>query len=247
MNWARFRETLKVRRESDVHPHVAEEKATYFRSMAFESTEIEYLDLLFALVKATKPVSLLETGSYHGVSSVCMALAIKENELDGAPVCAIISIERDIENIRKAAALAEEWSVRQYITFVQGDASGFLLSHSFASQLDMVFLDSTRTKRVEEFEILRQRNLLKSEAFIVFHDTSALRAKSIPDQGESQSFYLAELRKVALFCEGPIVFSLSRGLHLFQYSPSRLAEWSRNNSRPKAEAEQSLESRTITK
>lgn len=221
MDWCNFRQTLKTKIESEVHPHVPGERANYFRSTAFESTEVEYLDLIYALVRTAKPNLLLETGSHHGISSACMALALKENEADGAPRGLVVSIENSASNIEKATALAEKCDVCSYIRFIEAHAATYLAVDDSLAKFDIVFLDSTRTERVREFQILKERNRLSLGALIAFHDTSALRAKSIRSQEASQNYYLTELQKVAIACVGPITFSLSRGLQLFQFQQHR--------------------------
>ena len=217
MWWADFRKTLKGYSELDVHPHVPEEQARYFRAAAFESTEVEYLDFIFSLIRITKPRSILETGAYHGVSSVCIALALKENEEDGAPRGLLTSIDKEASNVAKAQKLADLWEVANYVRFVRGLSVEYLKSETSPLCYDVAFFDSTRTMRVEEFCLLRDQRRLAPGAVLIFHDTSELGAKSMPDQQDTQKFYLVELEKLRESCRGPIVFRLSRGLTIFQF------------------------------
>jgi predicted O-methyltransferase YrrM len=216
-NWLSYRESLKRHVEAEIHPHVSAERASEFRSGSFESTEVEYLDLLYAAIRTKKPRQVVETGSNVGISSVCIALALKENKTDGGPVGLLTSLEKDQAANAEAYELAKTWHVSEFVNFICADSIEYLSgSEVHGKSYQVGFFDSTRVKRGEEAKIAIGRGLFEIGALLIFHDTSALRGQSLPSQVESQSFYIRELESVERKCSGKIIFPLSRGMHIYQ-------------------------------
>ncbi|WP_082364067.1 class I SAM-dependent methyltransferase [Rhodopseudomonas sp. AAP120] len=213
--WSSFRNSLKKFKEIDVHPHICCERAEGFTTASFESTEVDYLDLLYGLVRCIKPRSVVETGCHFGISSTCIALALCENEKDGAENGRLLSIEIERTNLEHAIATAEAWGVLQHIDFIQGDSVDYLTTGAIPA-FDMGFFDSTRTRRALEFRAIYNRTKFNRNAIAAFHDTSRHRSMSMASQRVSQDLYLSELDKILPLAQGCIELTKSRGLRVFQ-------------------------------
>src|SRR5512135_1049960 len=68
-----------LRFESDLHPHVAEERADLFDSLDGATTELEVLNWLHATIRLLKCENVLETGTYAGFGTVALASACRAN------------------------------------------------------------------------------------------------------------------------------------------------------------------------
>lgn len=201
--------------ESTIHPHVPDERAELFLADDGNSPELEYRDLLGALVRSLKPGSILETGTGSGRSTLALALAARD--YGGY----LTTIERDFELHRKARELLASRQLLPHVYFIQGDSLTILSSSARQHhRFDFCFLDSSLSQRVAELRILCESGMLKDNAVVVVHDTSILREMPAGTRcGESVSYYYAIIQVLADFPQlvGPIVFPLSRGLHLFQW------------------------------
>lgn len=206
MKWVEMVEYLKLREcvEADIHPHAHEERATEFRARNSGTTEFEYLNLLHALVMATKPQLALDTGTYHGASAFAIASAMREN---GKGL--VISVDRDPSP--DVAAQAEKCCVKDYIRFVKGDSLQFCAS--CLEHFDFGFFDTELSMRQREFDILLRRRRIGCPFTAVFHDTSALRSS-----GDSSNELRAYLKRFPNRLELPF----SRGLTIVQlnYDPN---------------------------
>lgn len=202
--------------ESTIHPHVRDERAQLFLADDGNSPELEYRDLLGALVRSLKPGSILETGTGSGRSTLALALAARD--YGGY----LTTIEQDFELQRKAhELLASRQLLSPHVYLIQGDSLTILSSSAKKyHRFDFCFLDSNLAHRATELRILCENGMLKENAVVVVHDTSILREMPAGTRcGESVSYYYAIIQVLADFPQlvGPIVFPLSRGLHLFQW------------------------------
>ncbi len=205
--------------ESTIHPHVPDERAELFLADDGNSPELEYRDLLSALVRSLKPGSILETGTGSGRSTLALALAARD--YGGY----LTTIEQDFELRRKAHELLASRQLLPHVYFIQGDSFIVLASSSRRHhRFDFCFLDSNLGHRAAELRILCENGMLKDNAVIVVHDTSILRQMPAGTRcGESVSYHNALTQVLTDFPQlvGPIVFPLSRGLHLFQWQPKK--------------------------
>lgn len=215
-NWWTLRRALKVDVETRNHPHVPDEKANLFSSTAFEDTEVEYLDLLFGLVRALKPIRILETGTRSGLSAAAMGFAAKENLQTGHSPH-VDTLEIDKAWAEAAKSFLGKLGLDQFVTVHNMDSREWIWRTETKEPFDFVFFDSSRLTRPQEFEGLKRRELLSRGCVLVFHDTSTLRGKSIEQQAETQSDYVAALKYVELQCRQRLDFALSRGLCIFAF------------------------------
>ena len=62
-------------KETDVHPHVSEEKGDLFDASDGGSTEYEVLNWLHSTIRLLKPQEILETGGWDGLGTIALAHA----------------------------------------------------------------------------------------------------------------------------------------------------------------------------
>lgn len=130
-----------------------------------EATEVEVLELLYALVLALKPNVILETGCYRGFGTEQLAWACSDNGFGHVWSCDLDE-QRVTETRQRLAPFASYATVQQM--------TGVELIRSLPV-IDFAFLDSGMTVRVQEAEALLPR--LSPGGLVVVHDTSVLHAE----------------------------------------------------------------------
>ena len=189
------------------HCHALAEKGWMFQSEDSETTEEEYLYLLYALIFALKPASVLETGSYTGHGSVYIARALRRNHqgflttLETDP--AVVPVARENLKVNDVSEWAE----------VIEDHSCEYLSET-GRRFDFAFFDSLLPLRCKELQICLNRGLLKPGDMFAIHDTSKTRWLSPEVSDPSTSRYWEELESMKGIKW--VQFPLSRGLTLGQ-------------------------------
>lgn len=216
LNWHDFKKTLRFSAETANHPHSPSESADLFSSTSFESTEVEYLDLIHSLVLAKKPGLILETGSHHGMSAIAIAFALKQNSHNSKQSGRLVSLEENSSRADIARSTLDQLGLSPFVATITAESMSYLTNEYSGPPFEVVYFDSSRAIRGREFEVLRSRSLLAPAALLLFHDTSVHRAQSLPGQRVTQEQYLAALDHVAQSCAGRIVFSLSRGFTVMQ-------------------------------
>jgi|GEM_PF-1485098 len=121
------------------------------------SSETEVLLFLKSLVMLLKPSVILETGTYRGATTFAMAEGLRINKHGH-----IISLEKD-------SGLSDEISQKTtgYPITICNKSS---LEYIPTTKIDLLFLDSTRSIRIEEFHHFRDS--LHENSIIVWHDSS---------------------------------------------------------------------------
>lgn len=152
--------------ESDIHPHCPEEKSHLFHSSDSGGTEFEYLNLINALVRASKPEHCLETGTYTGLGTLAIASALSWN---GSGILHTIDIEECVDARGRVSA----YGLGGHVDFVVKDALEFCKTYE-GPPLGFVFIDSGPT-RIDETNTLLERKKLAPGAIVVLHDASPLR------------------------------------------------------------------------
>lgn len=187
-----------MKKESDVHPHVREERAELFQAENAIVCEQEVGALLYALVRCLKPEKILETGT--GFSTMMILQALQDNGVGG-----LVSIDKRRDLIHQAAqglaGLGRTWA-----QFVQEDSIAWIQNYQ-GPPFDFAFLDSDVMIRAQELQTLIQRKLIRGHVLI--HDTSRHRSKTVQDNPHLPEMLDAlNLRSVES--------NLSRGWRLFQ-------------------------------
>jgi predicted O-methyltransferase YrrM len=187
-----------MKQESAIHPHHPAERAELFSAHDNGSIEVEYGDLLTALVRAWKPEQILETGTYRGIGARYLAEGCVANGF--GRVVTLECIPRQAEEARTALAELP-------VEVVCADSVAWLREYD-GPPFQFAFLDSALGARVSELRLLRDRRLLDGIAFV--HDTSRLRAAGgMPDRPN----FTAQLDELGL---GGIECPWSRGWRIFQ-------------------------------
>lgn len=215
ISWDDFKNHLISKNETDNHPHVPEEEAYLFSSTALESLEIDYLDLIYGIIRAEKPKSLLETGTFCGLSSIAIAYALKENQKFGCE-SQFTTLEIDKLCYEYALNVSRKLHLSDCINFVNKDSVDHISNTN--DVYDFVLFDSSRPQRIEEFQYLLYRKKIKHKAILIFHDTSRLRTNSKLEDTNTHNQYLEFLDHLSSICAEKIFFVKSRGLSLFRYN-----------------------------
>lgn len=199
--------------EADIHPHVPSERADLFTVSDAAATENEYLELLRALIRVSKPGSVLETGSYTGDGTVAIAAALHANGFGH-----VYSLEYEIGYADRAKKRLDGAVYQSYATVLAVSSLTYLLETT--RRFDFAFLDSDLATRANELGILLSRNLLTPGAIVAIHDTS--RARTHPSGGPCPE--LAEfLKRIRPVVDGRrlqvVDFPLSRGMTVIRVLP----------------------------
>jgi predicted O-methyltransferase YrrM len=170
---------------------------------------MEVLNWLHATVCLTKPTHVLETGAAHGLGTLALAAACRDN---GAGH--VHALEIDPQSVTRAQRRLREANLAAWATVYEVDSRTWL--EQTALEFGFGFFDSLTKLRVEEFEICLRRGRLLGPA--VFHDTSVWRSLTRTDEpAELQSEYRRKLEAVAhdARCRGVWEQNLSRGLFVW--------------------------------
>lgn len=184
--------------ESEVHAHVPAEKADLFTSNDSCSTELEYLEFLYALVRVTKPLEVLETGTYAGFGTRNIVAALHEN------------------------ARGHLWTVDEHdrgvttehndrVTFVQGDSLGCIRAMT-DRRFDLMFFDSDLPLRVAEMMACVETGIVNEGATFVFHDTSRLRTLTDGKPDPDAATFWRNFEDVRYMLGDVLELPLSRGM-----------------------------------
>jgi predicted O-methyltransferase YrrM len=170
-----------------------------------EATEVEVLKLLYALVLATKPRVIVETGSYRGAGTVWLARAAKHNEFGKVHSC-----EVDENVLAEAKILLEHEQLDKYVELSSEPGLALIAR---LPRIDFAFLDSAIDGRVEEAQMVLAK--LSPAGVIAVHDSNTFHAKmrNGPRPGLHE---LAEREKLQI-----LQLDTPRGLTLLKKSSSQ--------------------------
>ena len=146
-------------KESEIHPHVAEERADLFHAASSQDTEFEYIEFLAGLVRILKPNRVLETGTGNCSTSYAIARVLEQYNLGE-----LVTVDHKHNEIR----------MHNRIVYVQEPSLQFLATTD-SKPFDFMFLDTALEIRAKELEIILRRGLYSANAFVAIHDTSQVR------------------------------------------------------------------------
>lgn len=198
--------------ESQVHPHVPSERAILFHSDDPQSTEQEYLQLLYSLVYALKPISVLETGTFVGKGSVFLARALRRNGTGR-----LTTVDNDSNALKYACANLRNEGLADYVDVVESDSTTFL--ETTDRKFDFALFDSLLEIRAKEIDICLERKLLRPGSMFAIHDTSHHRVSNWNFERDKSGKWLWEyLERMVLenVDISYVEFPYSRGLVLAQ-------------------------------
>lgn len=187
--------------ESYNHQHAYGERADLYHSVDNQGVELEFGIFLLGLVLSLKPGLILETGTYHGLSTKFLADGCSINGIGK-----IISLELDPECVGQARA-----NLKDYTNIVQIENHNSIewLQSYRGLRFQLAILDSDLKARVEELKIIRDRRLMAPGGMVFIHDTSRMRQLECKDYPE----FPHELDKFGI---PNIECGFSRGWRLFQ-------------------------------
>lgn len=141
------------------------------------SSETEVHSFLKALTRVLKPQFILETGTFKGSSTIAFAEGLRQN---GSGHMVTLEVEENLA--KQAMKLLAEYPVKVF--------HQYSLSYIPEKKIDLLFLDSKRDLRGQEFEHFKP--YLNSRAMIVWHDSSyRIQNHSVYDYVEQ--LYQAEI------------------------------------------------------
>jgi predicted O-methyltransferase YrrM len=186
-----------------------EERAAEFLSYDGIATEMEVLNWLHATVCLLKPANLLETGAAHGLGTLALAAACRDNEQGH-----VHALEIDPASAARARRRLHDAGLAAWATVHEADSCDWLKQTTL--EFGLGFFDSLTLIRVEEFRICLERERLKGPA--IFHDTSIWRTQTRTDEPpELQQGYRQQLAAIATDarCGGVWDQNLSRGMFVW--------------------------------
>jgi predicted O-methyltransferase YrrM len=140
------------------------EHPEWWHSPDSEATETEVTEFLGALVRMIQPEFVLETGTYHGHTTLEISRALFMNGHGRG-----ISLESSQENYETAVRRLDNW-------MGSNNTMQVLLLNSMeympVEKIDFAFFDSWQEGRHLEFNRFYEAGWLKSAAIVAFHDTA---------------------------------------------------------------------------
>jgi predicted O-methyltransferase YrrM len=131
------------------------------------ATEVETVQLLYALVRAIKPTTIVETGTYLGAGTVWLARAVKDNKKGFVHSC-----DCDPGAVQSAKLLLDRENLLHHVNVERIDSLSFIRQFP---EIDFAFLDSSMEGRVKEAELVLP--VLSPRGFIAVHDTNTHHAR----------------------------------------------------------------------
>lgn len=163
------------------------------------AVELEVGELLAALVRATKPEVVIETGTYKGFSTLMIAAALKRNDR-GHLYTIDINDHRVMDECRS-------FELDSWVTFIQSDSELAIQSLvGKVGKIDFLWLDADHTKKSVLNEVSAAIPSLRPGTIIAFHDTTLF-----PEEGLA----IQELRRKFPSWES-LAFVTARGFHLMR-------------------------------
>jgi predicted O-methyltransferase YrrM len=154
--------------------------------------------LLYALVRATRPATVVEFGMSFGISAVHLASAVRDNGTGR-----VVTTELSATKIAAAKQTFAETGLDDVITILEGDALTTL--EKLDGSVDFVLLDGWKDLYLPVIELLEPR--LKTGALIVADNASAADTRPYldrvrdPDNGYvSFNFLVRESDSMEISC-----------------------------------------------
>lgn len=121
--------------------------------------------VLYALIRATKPLNVMNLGTFHGASAVHMAAALKRN---GNPKARVYAVDKDL-GMFAAAPIPED--LREYIVPVEQDALEYL-NGRWPAKVGLLYEDLSHEAELVESVWKIALKKANRDTWIVSHDAS---------------------------------------------------------------------------
>ncbi|HVX59975.1 MAG TPA: class I SAM-dependent methyltransferase [Pirellulales bacterium] len=162
---------VTIHKESEIHPHIASERADLFDAFNGGTTELEVLNWLHSTIMALKPDAVLETGAADGVGTIALASACRNNGFG-----MVHSIELDEGRCQELERKLREAKLIEFVRIHHADSLSFLQRNK-ELVFDIGFYDSMCEIRAEEFRACLDHGTIRKLA--VFHDTAPTRPEAL--------------------------------------------------------------------
>jgi predicted O-methyltransferase YrrM len=179
------------------HPMTAQERADAMSEFYIPVTP-EAGRLLYALVRATRPTTVVEFGMSFGISAVHLASAVRDNGTG-----CVVTTELNSAKIAAAKQTFAETGLDDVITILEGDALTTLAD--LDGPVDLVLLDGWKDLYLPVIELLEPR--LKTGTLIVADNANAADTQPYldrvrnPDNGYvSCNFLVRESDSMEISC-----------------------------------------------
>ena len=160
------------------HPHglaglSAREQADAFAEL-YIPVSPEGGRLLYTLVRASRPATVVEFGTSFGISTIHLAAAVRDNAAAGDnPAGRVISTELNAAKIAQARANLAEAGLADLVTILEGDARETLAG--LPGPVGFVLLDGWKGLYLPVLRLLEPR--LTPGALVVADDTISMAAE----------------------------------------------------------------------
>jgi len=188
---------LRERHSDFDRPMSAQERADAMSEFYIPVTP-EAGRLLYALVRATRPTTVVEFGMSFGISAIHLAAAVRDNGTGR-----VVTTELSATKIAAARRTFAETGLDDAITILEGDALTTL--EELDGSVDFVLLDGWKDLYLPVIELLEPR--LKTGALIVADNASAADIRPYldrvrdPDNGYvSFNFLVRESDSMEISC-----------------------------------------------
>jgi len=211
--WEALAARFGQKAESEIHPHAPAECAELYHAIDSGSTELETLNFINALVCLFKPVKALETGTFLGYGTCAITAGLKSNRRGH-----LLTLEIDPVRLQWSRDHLHQFDpqLEERVTFVNESSLDFIARYQ-GEAFDFVFFDTEVEIRIQEFRLLRERNLFAPGAVCIIHDTSPHRPPIHDGAGGAADFHDRELL-LSLGNDFEVFqFPRSRGFHLLRY------------------------------
>ena len=175
--------------------------------------EIEVGEFLYGLVRVLKPVNVLSTGIYSGISDLYISQAIKDNNIGR-----LTAVEYEKKHLERARLMWNQAGVDGVIESILCSS----IEYTPLDKYQLMFLDTEPQIRFQEFE--RFYPFLQEGGYIFIHDLHRhLQQINIPGKEFAWPFGKLPDKMKELIKEGEvrvISFPTPRGLSGF-YKPTK--------------------------
>lgn len=121
--------------------------------------------LIYSLIRATKPLNVINLGTFHGASAVHMAAALHKN---GNPKARVYAVDQDL-GMFAAAPIPEE--LREYIVPVEQDAVEYL-NGRWPAKVGLIMEDLSHEAELVESVWKVALKKANRDTWILSHDVS---------------------------------------------------------------------------
>lgn len=166
---------LRMVEETPIRPSPFNPDATWLRAQWFGSdgmsVEVEVADLLYSFIRAVKPQTVLETGTWKGFSTRAIATALKANGF--GVVTTVDKVDQKyIPYVLTQSDLAEHKDGKPTFEKIEADVfDSFDKFEAEGRKFNVIFCDDLHDDEHVKKELARFDKLITHPGYVLFHDT----------------------------------------------------------------------------